>query len=254
MRIILLRCGLANRLRTIVGFVYSGFIQQEEYVFHWDITDKACNGSFNANFNPLVIEYCGVKHHITIEDKSPSPKYNYYFIGQDTIKSILMREAPEIRDIPQVENLIYPNIRPKKYILNKVNRFLENYNSPRITAAIHIRRTDHIRLAKENNKYTDDTTFKKFIEKNRDSLIYLATDDAKVQDQYQKWKNVVIYKKIKPSENLRQTSLEDAIIDVFIAAAVSKQFCGSGYSSYSHLIEIYRRINQYKSKHFYLYK
>jgi predicted XRE-type DNA-binding protein len=267
-KIILLRCGLANRLRTLIGFVYIGLETNKDFIFHWETKDPACNGTYSSVFEPFVVNYKNIKKKVQIIEKPHDPKLEYYFIGQDTTHHIIQLEAPHLIPedskkvanlyhssyIQNIENIFYSCIVPKKYILNKVNNFLKRHADAdrKITAAMHIRRTDHSDLAKKKDNFTGNDEFIKFAEEHKDTKIFLATDEKSVQDVFSKYEHVVLYQQIKQSMALRQTTLQDAVIDIFVAA-VSKHFHGSGYSSYSHLIEIYRRINHLKSEYFYLY-
>lgn len=266
-KIIFLKCGLANRLRTLVGFVYVGLETNQEFIFHWDTKDAACNGLYSSIFAPLVVNYKGEKKEISIIETEFDSDLKYYFIGQDTTSSIIQKEASHLIPnslnkanlfhspyIKHIENILYSRIIPKKYIINKVNAYLKKNKeiNQKITASMHIRRTDHSALAQKNNSFTDNEKFIKFINDNKDEYIFLATDDKETQTLYLTYPKVLVYKKIEKTDKLRQTTLEDAVIDILIAA-VSTKFIGSGYSSYSHLIEIYRRINHLKSEYFYLY-
>jgi hypothetical protein len=225
--------GLANRLRTIAGFLQVYLETGKKFIFHWDTKQKDCNGKFNDIFEPVIIG----KNKIIIEDKEFDNKINYHFAGQDTLLNILAREIPKgpPRNLIAIENNIYKYFIPKQKILQIARSF------PKIGASMHIRRTDHVALAKKNNKFTEDNEFIKFIEENEDVDIFLATDDFETQQKFQKYKNVVVFKQILRAGDFRQTSLEEALIDVLIAAAADK-FMGSKYSSFSKLIEIYKRI------------
>lgn len=105
---------------------------------------------------------------------------------------------------------------------------------------MHVRRTDHSELAKQKGKYTSDKDFYDFIELfPSNTPIFLATDNFKTQKQFlDKYKGrIYVYKMIYPVESLRQTSLKDSIIDMFICSKI-KNFKGSGYSSFSDTIKI----------------
>lgn len=259
---ILLRCGLSNRLRTIAGYTYIGFMTGDNFVFHWDMEDRACNGGFNSIFEAFIPRFNRTAKRIEIVDRPRDPDINYYFIGQDTIDNIIRMETPTIWankvNVADIETDIYRYFIPKRIIRNKVNTFLRQFDKVRLAAAIHIRRTDHATIAKNKNRFTEDDVFKTFIEKNKHMRVFLATDSRQVQEVFTKYRNVVVYKAIDPEEIpkgkwcLRATTLENALIDILIAA-VSKDFVGSDYSSYSHLIDIYHRVNQRVSKYFYYY-
>ena len=66
--------------------------------------------------------------------------------------------------------------------------------------------------------------------------IYIATDNKNTQDIfYNKYNDRIIMKKIIPSDNLRQTSVQDAVVDIYICAG-AKYFMGSIGSSFTDII------------------
>jgi len=227
MSYILLRNGLANRLRTIAGYIYVSLKTGREFIFHWDIKNIDCNGNFNDIFNPID----GIK----IIDCARDSNINYYLVGQNTIANILEKE--EIKaNVKDVENEVYRLFIPKEHVAREIDSF------PLIAAAIHVRRTDHVELAKSKSKYIENEQFIKFIENH--AQVFLATDDYETQQFFMKFENIIIRRPILPNNNFRQTSLEDAVIDVFIAAR-SEHFMGTEYSSYSQLIRIFQRLRLY---------
>ena len=76
-----------------------------------------------------------------------------------------------------------------------------------------------------------------FIDKCPSTMkIYIATDNKDTQDIFiNKYKDRIIIKKIVPSNELRQTSLQDAVVDIYICAGAN-YFLGSNGSSFSDLI------------------
>ncbi len=234
--IILLRHGLANRLRTIVGFTYVARMLNIPITFYWGMNDAECNGLFSDLFEPYLttIHECNPVEHNVIPT----------FIGQATIQDIL-KMFSITTDVSMIEKEYYLQFRVKPHILEAVETFFTN-NDGRCAkgskqyynfAAMHIRRTDHIDLAKRFDSYTDDDEFDTFASKCRHDgkYVFLATDSHDVQKKY-KWCKT--YKNIIPSNKLRQTTLADALIDALIASKCVR-FKGSGFSSYSRLIEIF---------------
>jgi hypothetical protein len=71
---------------------------------------------------------------------------------------------------------------------------------------------------------------------NSNIKIYIATDNKETQDIFiKKYNNRIIIKKIKPSEKLRQTSVQDAVVDIYMCAGAT-YFMGSYGSSFTDLI------------------
>jgi hypothetical protein len=110
-------------------------------------------------------------------------------------------------------------------------------------AAVHIRRTDHSTMAKENNAYTDDELFVSFLSAHVPKNIYIATDNRGTQDQFSGlFKNRVKgLSLITPTHSLRQTDLRAAIKDLFLCIHAA-DFKGSGYSSFTDVIHAVRKM------------
>ena len=169
--------------------------------------DKYCNGKFLDYFEKI-------------------PKINFVTTKYDIKTS---RKLENINDDLFHQSLQLLKIKPylKNIIQQKINS-LQNFN------AVHIRRTDHIPLAYKNNKFKPLEEFEKFIQES--NSIFLATDCPKTQKLLlHKYSHIKVYKRIKESKNLRKTSLEDSIIDLFICVNANK-FMGTPFSSYSDLI------------------
>lgn len=245
---ILLRHGFSNRLRTIAGYAYIADKLNVNIIFHWEIGSPECNGRWDDIF--LAYESKNIK----IIDTHKNLDINYTFIGQNTISAIILNNAPflipttinteslyDSQFIKDIELEYYSKFIFNPVILDNVNTFFEkNGNDYNDYVAIHIRRTDHIELAKKNNSYTTFDEFDKFIEDNKEKKIFIATDNLDVQNKY--GDKCIYYKKINKSNNLRQTDLSDAVVDILIASKCSK-FKGSGYSSYSGLIRIMHKLH-----------
>ena len=134
---------------------------------------------------------------------------------------------------------MYAKLQPLPHILSKINDNKSQLGADYI--AVHIRRTDHITSAKENNKYTSDEDFINFIDANPNVNLYIATDNRDTQDKfYARYSNrIKVITFIDPVRQLRQTSLDTAVIDIFTCAGASS-FMGSGWSSFTDLINLLR--------------
>jgi len=139
----------------------------------------------------------------------------------------------------------YDKLKLKSYMENivsdKINKLGKNYIS------VHIRRTDHVILAKSKSKYTTDDDFIEFIDKHdSNSNIYIATDNLETYNKFKKlYPDRIKFdyhkeenKNVKKCE--RTTSLQDAIIDLHMCIS-SVEFKGSGFSSFSGLISCVRK-------------
>lgn len=237
MKYILLQCGLANRLRTLIGFLYIAEQKNEKIIFHWDINDYACNGKFYELFDKIDSNNVEL-----IECKKEN--IDYFFQGQDTMNAIIKKYGNDLLPL-NINNKWFTNIEIEYYkkliikddIIKEVNDYCNKIGK---FNGMHIRRTDHSQLARNNNSYTTFEEFDIFIKEQNNLPIYLATDERKVQLKYP---NTIKYKLISEldSNKLRQTSLKDAFIEILICAHAI-HFKGSGYSSFSKLINIYNKI------------
>ena len=202
--------GLCNYLRVVFSYYeYANSINSELNVI-WKKTD-ACPGYFLDYFEPI-------------------PNVNFSRSCEKDVeihyKGCSSRNA----------NVNYDKLKLKPYlekiVFDKVNILNNNYIS------VHIRRTDHIKDAK---KYTDDEMNRKFMDfldkSENNKNIYIATDNEITYNQFKsKYQERIKfdYHKVN-NNNLRKTSLEDAIIDIYMCV-YSDDFMKSGYSSFSGLI------------------
>lgn len=134
---------------------------------------------------------------------------------------------------------IYENLKLKPNLEKRIKKKISKIGK---YIAIHVRRTDHtatfINKEKVKDKLTTDKEFIDFINQNKNYKIYLATDNKDTQDFYiNKFKKIIFYnKKIIKTSNLRQTSLKDSIIDMYMCINAEK-FKGSYRSSFSGFIK-----------------
>ena len=211
--------GLANYLRTI--FSYNEYCKKhnKSLTVLWEVSDT-CNGFFLDYFYPL-------KNTSIIKiNKSDSKKYNIDYNGSKWHE-----------DYSPFKKNIYTDLNILPHISEKIKKILNNYSFD----AVHIRRTDHIENAKKNNRFTTDEEFIDFIKNSKDK-VYLATDNRATQDKFYKLfpDKIFFNKRLPDSKNLRVTSLEDSIIDIF-ACTKANSFKGSGWSSFSDLINHIRK-------------
>lgn len=207
--------GLSNKLRVVFSYLYQAVKEKKKLVVIWKF-DHLCEGYFLNYFEPI--------QNVTFLTKLPD-KTRVNYIGCSSTKW----------------DYNYSKLVLKPTIKNKINNYINKYLGNNYIA-VHIRRTDHIGLAKKKGKYTDDQSFIKYIDKYPTLKIYLATDNYNTQRLFKNryGNRLYMYQAIKPNNHLRQTSLEHSIIDAYICAR-SKQFMGSGFSSYSSLINLIRK-------------
>lgn len=214
--------GLCNYLRVLFSYYeYAKSINSELNVI-W-LKTESCPGYFLNYFEPIP----HVNFISNIEDIREDTKIYYKGVS-------CLNGYP-----PNYDKL---KLRPfiKNEILNKINKLEKNYIS------VHIRRTDHSNLAKKNNDYTNDEDFYNYIDKfDISKNIYIATDNEITYNDFKKkYSNRIKFDyHLINQGSFRKTSLHDAIIDLYMCV-YADDFMGSGYSSFSHLINILRQINK----------
>lgn len=118
--------------------------------------------------------------------------------------------------------------------------------------AIHVRRTDHVALAEKLGERTPDEDFFAWCRRTPAlQPVYLATDNGTTQAHFLRalrelGKRPFAWSVLEPHdrENLhdhRNTTLAEAAIDLY-ACARARDFLGTRASSFTHTIEILRRI------------
>jgi len=207
--------GLGNCLRVV--FSYYEYAKSINYKLNvlWTKTDQ-CPGYFLDYFEPIP--------NINFISKMPKNAKIYYSGFSN-------------------HPIMYPNYRYLKllpYVKDIITRRIDILKNNYI--AIHIRRTDHIESAKKSNSYTTDEEFIQFIDKfDGKKNLYIATDNKETYDKFKtKYPKLVKFEYHETTDNLRKTTLLDAIIDVYICV-YSEHFMRSGWSSFSTLIEGIRK-------------
>jgi hypothetical protein len=219
--------GLCNMLRVVFSWYARAKKEDRELVVCW-VPSDACPGFFLDYFEPVP----GIRF---IKSYIPGAKYDYRGCG-----------VLEELNHPSM----YAELKPKAHILAIVDTNLalleSNPSIPSSFTAIHARRTDHVRDAMMNNLYTDDSKFFQFLDKQpQKTNIYIATDNLGTQEIFKAryGERIKAMKWITPCRALRQTGLEDAIVDIWTCVR-AKEFLGSGWSSLSDLINDLRSPNQ----------
>jgi hypothetical protein len=160
-----------------------------------------------------------------ISDVSTFKEYSIDYTG-----CMINKDFPPIYD----ELKLKPELQA---IIDEKRRILGPY------IAVHVRRTDHIELAKQYNMYTEDESFFSFLDENlSDKNIYIATDNKETYELFKSryHEKIKFEYHVTNESSYRKTSLADAIIDLFMCIHASS-FMGSGRSSFSSLITLLRK-------------
>jgi hypothetical protein len=194
--------------------------QKKELIVIWTKT-AACPGMFLDFFQPID----GISFETKMYSKIDYCGYN------------------ELPEFPADYTDLKLTSSMQSMINEKINILQHNY------IAVHIRRTDCIYLAKSHNNYTSDEQFIEFIDREcKNTFLYIATDNKETYNHFTNKYNKLVKFKYHDNVNngsifsLRKTSLQDAIIDLYMCNYSSK-FMGSGLSSFSDLINKIRKTD-----------
>lgn len=217
--------GLSNRIRTVLGFYYICKKQNKHLTVLWP-TDEVCNGYFLDYYKPIP--------GITFKNEYQHSE-DIYFTGQDTIPSILNKH--NFKHQKSISYYLYSILKVRDKIWEKIKSFVKT-NDIKNSIGLHVRRTDFTGNFLNNciNGANLDQDFFSYVNnhKGKYSNIYLACDNYKTQKIFKiKYKdNLKFFKHINYNTNLRQTSLVDAIIDMYILS-FCKYIKGTNNSSFS---------------------
>ena len=146
--------------------------------------------------------------------------------------TVVLRD-PEERKLHTLNSInhwlnIHPDIQ---LVIDETKKLLGN-----TYIACHIRRTDRKKEA------IDDKEYIKFINSYPlDLKIYIATDCRDTQQTFiDLYPDRLIYKKIEDNNNLRQTSLQDAVKDIYVCAGATYFMRSAG--TFSNTIEHIRKL------------
>ena len=238
--------GLCNKLRVVFSYYQKALEKKEELVVIWDDTEQ-CNGYFLDYFEP-------VKNIRFVKNNKEAYPVDYK--GYQCCEGYRPYTS-------KYQSNFFEKLVPLPYLISVMDERRKLLKDKYI--AVHIRRTDHSDLARENERYTHDNEFHEFINENGTYNVYLATDNLQTQKAFLEHHSERIKcikladggdrvdapvsrfaslinpfnqdKRRKP--NLRKTSLEHAIIDLYMCIYADK-FMGSGYSSFSNFITYMR--------------
>ena len=216
--------GLNNRLRQV--FSYYNYTQKHNLhlTVIW-VTNKECNGFFLDYFEPVT----------GITFLKP-------FQVTNTMKQQIQKEE-DIQKIYKQYTRDLSVLKPKPFIKTIINHRI-NILNPKYSC-MHIRRTDHSKLAQKRKHYTPEKHFE-FFSKNKMKQItaikfYLATDNKYTYRKYQKILKLPFQYWPSNSKLLRKTDLLATIVDMFVCANATDGFMGSGWSSFSNTIYFLRK-------------
>jgi len=226
--VILVDHGLCNRLRAVLSYRQIAQSQALQLLVVW-CRDDQCNGEFLDCFAPLP----GVRFTRQLPHWAPAPeRINHCHVA--------------IKDTP-AETESYAALLPCSSLRAAIDARVRECTP---FVAVHIRRTDMSVLAttQPNGRYSVETTdaaFDAFLEEFPHYNVYIATDCGHTQARFSKRYERRMKATVRPRyerRRWRQTTLMDAVIDLYMCAA-SEHFMGSYGSSFSDTIIHLRSVH-----------
>jgi len=186
--------------------------QNESITMVWTVTPE-CPGNFSDCFEPIE----GVE-----------------------MVSQLICENQEWRKLPEeAYQCLRDNLKPKPFVMEIVNGWKQKLGNDYV--ALHVRRTDYIAHAQRFGGAPAMTEYYNLAKPFSSEPLFLATDNRWTQCEFEKvYGDRVHFIPIVPSENLRQTSLLNAVVDLYICVG-AKHFIGSPWSSFTRVISELRK-------------
>lgn len=219
--------GLCNRLRFIFSYIRklidNDELNKKNLIILW-VIDKHCNGSIEDYF------------------QSFHKNVNFIYENSDNLK-VNVSSSGICDHYSHINYMKDLNIKLNKDIFQKIRYLLKNIKDNQYVS-LHIRKTDLEKILDKRDckNRTKDQEYLDFIKENKGRKIYLATDERKVQIKFKEMysNRLFIYKDIDETDNLRQTTIEHAIIDIFMCV-LSGKFMSTKKSSFSYFIRKMRR-------------
>jgi len=215
--------GLCNKLQVLLSYLYKANKEGKKLKLYWNKTED-CPDEFDNLFESIPnvdIQYIQVKDW---EPNNYSDYQNWDKENEDYIK-----------------DNYYLLLKPIPSIQNEINSIKEQLGEEYI--ACHIRRTDALTSSGYKDNIKNDEEYINFINQYpKDLKIYIATDCRNTQKKFiDIYGDRMVYKKIEDNNNLRQTSLQDAVKDIYVCVG-AKYFIRS-IGSFSDTIIYLRELN-----------
>lgn len=247
--------GLANRLRALVGYQALAEVLNLPFLLRWE-SNAWCDAHFNDLFDTSEINLITYQEWVTFHTN------DQLFIQREPtwFDSIYRQHASSLVSWPEFLKLTTEKINsltPHPNIAAQVQAYLIDHDLSQ-SHGVHIRWTDNV---KNNQQRQADVSFvpanvselegffthiEKWLQKSRESSIFVATDNFEVQKQLQKrfGNQVVFYPKAftrsnklssllhrKRTKFQRSTPVSEALIELLLLSKC-QTICGTYYSSF----------------------
>ena len=216
--------GLCNRLRVALSFALVARRQNRPLVVVWPI-NSVCPGGFTEAFEPLDGVSFVEEAPRGVRPQFPPRSHDFH---------------PDVRGGDD-ELGCYRLLQPTPGVQSRVQQNVAALGS---FISLHIRRTDHW-----GSTATDDD-FADFVDAHKSAYpcAYLATDNAVTQAKFcghaVRGRMFAACRRIEADPSrLRQTSIADAVVDIYTCAAADGPFKGCFTSSFSDTIARLRALS-----------
>ena len=217
--------GLGNRLRVVLSFAAIAAERGRRLRVLWPV-NNVCPGRFEDAFEPLPNVTFVDQHDDSLpRPRFPPPSHDFH---------------PELKVRgEQAVSEAYRALRPTPAVHARVHAILEELGASFLS--LHLRRTDHW-----GGPDTDEA-FMDYVDAQPRQHVFLATDNAATQEKlvaYATRHGTRVFTAqtiVADQTRLRQTSLPDAAVDLFVAAHATGPFKGTKTSSFSDTILRLRR-------------
>jgi hypothetical protein len=212
--------GVGNKVRVLLSYLYKARQERKKLIFYWFYEKDVCPeyyGNLFQNIPDVTIINISSNFHVFYL------LCNYIGLHQENKEYINHKYYSLLKPIPKLQDKI-----------NEYKHNLQNYY-----ISCHIRRTDSV--GHVEFKHNTDEDYMNYIDSHDSNLkIYIATDNRDTQEIFiKKYGDRLFIKPIIPSTNVRQTSVQDAIIDIYTCAGAN-YFMGTEGSSFSDMINYIR--------------
>lgn len=202
--------GLGNKLQVLLSYLVRANNEGKKLRLIWHLSE-ACPQKYDELFEPMPnLDVIYSDEIIPIDINIENPKETYMY-NPDYINFLNYNDW----------NLIgnsYLLLKPVPLVQNNIDitktKLGENY------IACHIRRTDALTASGYKDNITKDEEYINFINQYPINLkVYIATDCRDTQKKFiDIYGDRMVYKKIEDNNNLRQTSVQDAVKDMYVCA------------------------------------
>ena len=220
--------GLCNRLRAVLSYAQVAAAEGRQLLVVWR-ADAECNGHFDSCFAPLA----GVRFTTRAPAWDPSPE----------LASCCHPNVGAANEIASFARLV-----PIAVIAATV---AEHVRALGAFVSVHIRRTDliaHHGAVFAASVQTTDALFAAFLDRYAAHNVHIASCCALTRGRFRALYSARLADGVPTiahdvSGPLRQTSLADAVVDMYVCAA-AEHFLGSRGSSFSDTVDFLRSHNR----------